>query len=301
MRPFLLRFFLVVLIFSCNPAFSETVSEKINSDVKPPPVTKITPNMPFDVDRILLAKLMAQDQKSQAQQLFDNFSWTTFLAVNWPASQNGEADRNKGLSDSQTPRVWEFYREASSIFLDQGEKPEPWSGSSYWKKVSNQASTERNLWMTNATGKPSHDVANLNESLQAFSGPLVDQNGNWVRYEVLVNETEFDYIFRNQLYNLDGQAAYTAKNKIDFPPNDGTKRYGSMEIKLAWKQLGPHDDPKRFLVRKAKVTHIIADKNGNLVPAEPTMETMGLVGMHIAGAHRPPPPGFGPPSSRLIM
>ena len=41
------------------------------------------------------------------------------------------------------------------------------------------------------------------ETVQAFSGPLFDQNGNLVRYEVIMNEVEYDYVVENKFYNLD--------------------------------------------------------------------------------------------------
>jgi hypothetical protein len=43
------------------------------------------------------------------------------------------------------------------------------------------------------------------QNFQAFSGPLVDQNGKWVRYQILVNREEFEYIFENELYSQDGR------------------------------------------------------------------------------------------------
>lgn len=50
---------------------------------------------------------------------------------------------------------------------------------------------------------------------QAFSGPLVDQNGRWVHYVSLMNRREFDYIVspnpghaNEGLYNLEGQVAF---------------------------------------------------------------------------------------------
>ncbi|MBV7333045.1 hypothetical protein KFU94_33410 [Chloroflexi bacterium TSY] len=39
-------------------------------------------------------------------------------------------------------------------------------------------------------------------STEAFKGPLWDQNGVEVRYEILMNREEYDYIVDNKLYNF---------------------------------------------------------------------------------------------------
>jgi hypothetical protein len=113
----------------------------------------------------------------------------------------------------------------------------------------------------------------LDESLQAFTGPMIDQNGKWVRYQEALNPIEYDYVVENKLYNLEGQAAYTSHHKISFPANHGTHRYGAMEVKTSWKQMGDNDDRARFLVRHAKVVRL----DGTTFEAD-----FGLVGMHIA-------------------
>ena len=43
--------------------------------------------------------------------------------------------------------------------------------------------------------------------------------------------------------SIGSEAAFTARRKIEFPANEGTKKHGSMEIKLSWKQLTDRDDP----------------------------------------------------------
>lgn len=225
---------------------------------------KISTELPYDVDNNILKGLLANGDIPAAQRLFDQFAWQTFIALNAPVNPNpDESGLGKQIGGSG-PLVWEYYRQASTIFLPDGAKPASW---------------EEGVKKMTDPKKP--DVTQiLDESLQAFQGPLVDQNGKWVRYNVVVNKPEFDYLYEHELYNLDGQAAYTAQHKIDFPINTD-KQMGAMEIKLAWKQLGKDDDPSRFLVRKALVIHMLADSSGNPLPSKPTMETMGLVGMHI--------------------
>jgi hypothetical protein len=169
--------------------------------------------------------------------------------------------------------VWAFWRPADTIFLPNGAKPDPWvdgaraDGTLYRPKAA---------WRQNTAS----------ENFQAFSGPLVDQNGKWVRYEVMVNKEEFDYFYQNELYNLDGQAAFSQRpenNQVAFPASDrDEKRRGAVEIKLAWKELGPGDDPSRFYTTK---TTIVKAEAGS----QKAEITAGLVGMHIAMPTRSSP------------
>ncbi|MBM7116647.1 hypothetical protein [Archangium primigenium] len=241
--------------------------------------------MPYDVDSSLVRQLVAKGQIAQAQALFDTFAWENFLALNSPADADGNPDASVQTDNPEKARVWEFFRESSSVFLPDGVQPEPWASTA--KKlaplVQRREAPTRRLWMTSlGSRKAANDTSLLNESFQAFSGPLVDLHGNWVRYEVLLNKTEFDYLYQNELYNLDGQIVYTARNPIDFPANDGKNGPGSMEIKLAWKQLTGADDPSRFFVRQGQVIHYDAGPDGVQKAGRVTTEMMGLVGMHIA-------------------
>lgn len=213
-----------------------------------------------------------------AQRLFDVFSWQTFIALNWPATTNGKPDAKLNLADSKTPRVWEYYADAGMVYRKDGAPPPPWN-----EAVS--ASLDKTFWISGMSiGTPADKdgagdgdylipmLGGSSGSLQAFTGPMIDQQGKWVRYQAAMNQIEFDYLVENKLYNLEGQIAYTARNQINFPANSGTSRYGSMEIKMSWKQMSAQDDSTRFLVRKAKV----APLTGKSYAAE-----FGLVGMHI--------------------
>jgi hypothetical protein len=121
------------------------------------------------------------------------------------------------------------------------------------------------------------------ETLQAFNGPLVDKNGKWVRYEVMMNQPEYDYVVQNQFYNRDGQLIFSNAGKtvnfpsgmnkagLNRPPLPEPKR-GAMELKLAWKELGEGDVKSRF----ERVTALVQEGDGW------QKKEMGLVGMHVA-------------------
>jgi len=248
----------------------------------------LKPDLPYDVDIAQLRKLSeTPDQEDppftipdgnvpSAQRLFDIFAWQSFIALNWPATPEGTPDKSKTLADSTAPRVWEHEVEISEVFRENGAAPRP------WKEAVKASWSNRTFWMQgmgmgtppDEPGKPGGiNPPLLDESLQAFTGPMVDQEGKWVRYQVALNQVEFDFLVENKLYNLEGQAAFTARNQIDFPANQGTTRHGAMEIKMAWKQMSDRDDRKRFFVRRARVIPLTG---------KPFEADFGLVGMHIA-------------------
>lgn len=190
----------------------------------------------------------------------DSFSWQTFVALNWQASEkeNGVPDgslkiggQNKGgyypNGMRNSPVVWETYEDTNDVFRPGGSPPKPFST------------------------KAGHV---LFDDTEAFTtSPLNDQNSNHVYYEVRFNDVEVDYITKNKLYLKADQ-----KN-VNFPAGDSsTKQVGSIHVKAAWKILnlngpGQKDDPKRFYTAQAQ----ILPQGGK----PPYTATVGLVGLHI--------------------
>ena len=118
----------------------------------------------------------------------------------------------------------------------------------------------------------------LDDIKQAFTGPLVDQNGNFVYYEILMDPNEVRYICENKLYSIDGQIDFSKTHKtLDLPSGVDTQdASGAFELKLAWKILEAGDDPARYLTMPAVVATAV---NGQQVDKN---VRVGLVGMHIA-------------------
>jgi len=131
------------------------------------------------------------------------------------------------------------------------------------------------LYRTNKTINNSPKKRVANELDQAFTYPLVDQNGNMVHYEVLLNYDQFHYIFQNGLYNIDGQIAYSEKGKsANFPKgHNASLTTGAIELKMAWKVLTPEDPHQRYYVEDA----LIAGPARNCKKAK-----VGLIGVHFS-------------------
>jgi hypothetical protein len=260
-----------VLLIGLFGAFATTpfARQPSGSQTFPP----ISPVLPYDVDvaqvRELVGKFGREDEQKvlEAHRLFGTLAWQAFIALNWPANDRGEPEVKRGIGDNNQWRVWDHWRPASSIFLADGARPQPWTGERA------EASGLRSLANTH---RP-NSISGPNGSFQAFTGPLVDQHGKWARFEIRVNREEFDYIVKNDLYSQDGQAAFSQKetnNRVDFPVN-GASLHGAIEIKLAWKELAPTDDASRFYTHDIDVTPIEPGSKPKRIHA-------GLVGMHIA-------------------
>ncbi|GEP44073.1 hypothetical protein [Brevifollis gellanilyticus] len=286
------RCLLPFLIGACTTAAAVSPAQEA-SPAKDPALLVSVPfksDLPYDVNVAALRALSDTPKKPNppynipdsnippAQRLFDVFSWQTFIALNWPAKPDGSPNNDLTLADSTTPRVWESFVDAGLVYRKDGAAPPDW-------KSAVSESQKKTFWMsgmsigTPADKKKAGDgdyvlpvIGGASGSLQAFTGPMVDQQGKWVRYQAAMNDVEFNYLVENKLYNLEGQIAYTAKNQINFPSNKGTTKRGAMEIKMSWKQMSDQDDPARFLVRKARVIPLTG---------EPYTADFGLVGMHI--------------------
>ena len=104
----------------------------------------------------------------------------------------------------------------------------------------------------------------MDEIKQAFTGPLVDQNGNFVYYEILMNPHEVRYTCENKLYSIDGQIEFAKTHKaVDLPSGIDTQdASGAFELKLAWKILEARDDPARYLSMPALIPTAVNGKQG---------------------------------------
>jgi len=230
-----------------------------------------------------LEDLTDKDLKA-AQRLFDVFAWRAFVALNGPADADGSPSKKDQFYTNQTaPRIWEFWKQTSEIYLPNGAEPS-------WEGPGKTAGMKLDHWKA---GWRQHTT--LDQGKQAFSGPLIDQNGNWLHYQALVNRTEFNYLVSGTLYNLEGQAEFQKRHVIEFPINDD-KNYGSIELKLAWKVLTDKDDESRYLVREIPIVRYHpagtagpeaaseGQKTGKATPGteEEKPTKVGLVGMHIS-------------------
>ena len=176
------------------------------------------------------------------QRGFDFYSWLTFIALNAPAD-----DSEIKNSRADTRAKWEdmgHFRQLADIMLPGGKAPQ-W-GERRPQEVS--AACRRDY-------KPGMMVIQLIEESfnQPFkTGPLIDQNGNYALFDILLNRQMFEYIVSNKLYSRQEQMRNSAL-KIDFPagtnppagqPAGGDP--GTVMLKVSWKVLDSDKDKERF-------------------------------------------------------
>ena len=271
----------------------------------PPPYLANFPNFaptltspfPGDVDMALKQSLEKRRQFAAVQRLFDLDAWQMFLALNWPTSDEGQPAPS--ITDLKFgPPHWTLWQTSSQIYRVDGKRPTACgtvpAGTALLESVARQpAPLLRGLPLMRKPGnvKPRSvlllgnlsAVGNMSvldlksgETHQAFSGPLIDQNGNFVLYDIAMDPHEVQYVCDNRIYNINGQIDFTkTHNKLDFP--SGTDRVnwsGATELKFAWKIIdtAKGDLPSRFFTMPAT----IPDADGGT-----RQVTVGLVGMHI--------------------
>ena len=216
----------------------------------------------------------AREKKEVAiENAFDIFSWNTFIALNWPPGRNGQADpKKKPGSSSDNKTVWEAWIGPENIFLDGGKTPS-WNAPTIIPEAC-KATHSKGEQVLVMVGKTPDLLTNNNQPFE--TGPLIDQNHAYTRFEIHANRAMFDYIVKNNLYTKAGQSAF--KGTVSFPCGGGTDT-GSIMVKAAWKVLGPGDDPKRFHTMEALV--YTRGSSDPLTHESCTRQTVGLVGFHI--------------------
>jgi hypothetical protein len=237
-----------------------------------------------------------------SQGNIDLFSWLSFVAINWPANTAVcGANTNASILDCKTsvncaPSVWETYLTDSEVFVASGSTPAPWCAQTQARLArlpSNVQSMAKKAGVTRVFMKQ-NKASGLKQSFpgidEAFGGPLTDQNGRFVRYEIHLNKDEYQYILDPtktgnksiNLWSVSGQKNFGSLSNVQFPlGNSQTKVTGSMEIKAAWKVLSPAEvSSNRFYAIQALVFNDDFNPPGASVPPNVPV-TLGLVGLHI--------------------
>ena len=278
---------------------------------------QLTPQLPGDIDTSLKTTLENAGKFPQVQREFDLNAWQMFLSLNWPTDNNGQTAQ-AFTGTTSAPR-WTLWHNSSSIFQDQGATPQacgkppaalaltltrdltkPVSkGLQPFTLPANAANTDprntRFLGVISAVGEL--NAATIGGDIQqAFTGPLIDQYGNFVFYEIMIDPNEVQYLCDTQLYNINGQINFAAaKRTVDMPiGHQSQDASGSYELKLAWRVMMPCnpanpnvpcDDLSRFFVEDA----YIMDQGPDGKPVQRQVK-VGLVGMHIAHKSDSSPP-----------
>ena len=313
---FALRFVLSAAIAAA--AAATLVADAAPGPVRPPYLGSfpdfnpaLTTQLPGDVDVALKKSLESKKQFPDVQREFDLWSWQAFLVLNWPVNNQGQFSPRIG-DTAFGPPDWTTWTESTDIYRADGgvprecAKPGPMM-MTLSRDVSLPVARDlkafqvpanfdkrrvRLLGNVSAVGDrspntPARAKSNkLNDILQAFTGPLIDQNGNFVFYEIMLDPNEVTYICNNKLYNINGQVVFSKGGKVsaNLPKGqDGKNGSGAWELKFAWRVLLKKDDVSRYLNSPAIVPAVNGKcpDHSNAPPNGQCSVTVGLVGMHI--------------------
>ncbi len=254
----------------------------------------LLPIDPASREKVLKSGLPCQENVSPAgiedsglenlQRGFDFYSWRTFIALNSPADGT-PIDSEKAQAD--TPTKWEDmnnFKQLLDVMLPANLQPPIWPTDTDGMKA------ERERLMPKACRDLLNDRPDLMKDApnrmivkmieESFNepfktGPLIDQQGHYAIFDILMNRQMFEYITVNHLNTKAGQAA-NADLAVDFPPGQNAgAAFGSFMLKVSWKILTPEEiAAKTFHMRRALVLMPPGEKR-------PCLDrTLGLIGFH---------------------
>jgi len=202
---------------------------------------------------------------------FDDYSWRLFVGMVWPVAEDkrGVADTGKTPGDAG-PRVFETYKSLWEVFHEDGTAPTA-NFNDYDTAAHNACKVTPQFGdIVLASTTPYGDIGQ--SGVGVLEGPLVAQNGRYVRYQTLYNQPAYDFIVRNKYFlrtNLpqvpDSSAGVPA---MQFPD-------GSIAIKAAWLDMTGFTDAqtRRYYTRLA----MLKDPDTGTC----SRVTVGLVGLHV--------------------
>jgi hypothetical protein len=284
---------LVALLFACKRSpematatqTTDTTGTTATTSTQPaafpsiPPVV-ISGNIPTVVP--IPANAPPNATPEQVRPYFDWFSWQSFIALNWPASTTGRGNPNQPDNpaaftsmNNRTPVTWSTYKANWELFDQYDKRPTPWNdyAAPYAPALCPEAGpNDKQMVMVT---KGDTELQDVNE---AFSYPLVDQQGNFVYYEVRYNQAQYDWI--RGADDKPNTWLYLMKNlppgtNVALPPNSANPA-DSIMIKAAWRIMNglPAAQQQRYYTVDAWVY--------NSATNQCSQQSMGLIGFHIA-------------------
>jgi hypothetical protein len=231
------------------------------------------------------------------QHGFDFFSWLSFIAWNSPADPTITIDQSQ--PDMQTR--WEDmdnFKQLLDVMLDPKLGPPKWptdKGDMEKEKVRLLPANCREPY-AKSPGKMVVKMIEESFNEPFKTGPLIDQQGYYAIFDILMNRTMFDYISAHNLFTKAGQkSAANFGLAVDFPPGQNPKDakpdatppqnavlgdIGAVMLKVSWKILGPDEiKAKNFHMVNALVSMPKPAGSKGAPPCLP--KTLGLIGFHL--------------------
>lgn len=234
---------------------------------------------------------------------YSELAWQDFLALSLPvaaADAGGKftsiPDPASGLSSYSSSRtgsyktVWGTFTSADDLFQTGGVEPKEFGSLPVLPRACSDRLTEDQKKLPVLSNIAKSGIQD--EYVQANRmGPVIDQNGNYLRYGIGFNNVMHDYVVKQKLFSIRGQEDYGKANpSVLWPSGDNSSHaIGSIFVKSSWKIIAGNDKPDDFYTMNA----LIYTPEHGTFGEEPTVEKddcevkqVGLVGLHIV--HRTP-------------
>jgi len=245
------------------------------------------------------------------QAVFDRYSWSTFLGLAAPAV--GKTVNRRGDNRTQWDR-WSSTVDLIQCNLDPTSCLCPdgnctRSGSRYYPPECQEVADYERYRVLDQPSKVDDsflESAQTNEDGTPVGGlgnaPVVDKNGNFLRFEILVSPATYNFVAEKEYY--DNAVLQGLDRSVTFPCGEvgyrggdpANERYGALWIKNAWMELPEenhwrHDDRRGPRHRQSKNLYhteklLVYTPSYRNLDGEASCElrTVGLVGQH--GFHK---------------
>jgi len=251
------------------------------------------------------------------------YAWLTFVAINWPAKhgKRGMQDGSVPLNAPADARVWETYRARVEVYpgtgrpFDDFQRADDYGFDAPPRYIYNPARVGTYPGLPpgevpacpGTTPSGSIPLHNLDEpdhnNVRSGLSPKEPFPGQQILLESKANRQEYVYVASRGWYGDQPIAPakkrtgeYVRANlntpppaKMDDPNDTEFVSFPvhTVEIKAAWRRLGPLDDPSQFLVSRVRYYKTVNDKpcyvDSSLTDPK---DRWGLVAMHIT--HKTP-------------
>ena len=210
-------------------------------------------------------------------EFFDAYSWRLFIALNWPAKEGarGIPDTTKDITDVDSPRVWETWKSPSGLIPPEknptNELPN-WESFDEVPLCPNEPGPAGNVKTLTFSklGSVIEDFNQIGDTGFAV-GSLVARNRTYIRFEIRMNQKQFEHIRGEKLYLRKALEDRQAHGPPIVFPNQ------SIEVKAAWREFKLPEE--QGLVNR--YYHVSA-RAFNPETKSCETKTFGLVGFHIA-------------------
>jgi hypothetical protein len=215
------------------------------------------------------------------QRGFDFYSWRTFIALNSPADgtpiDHAQADARTQWEDMDN------FKQLLDVMLPANLQPPKWPSDRQAMEKERDRLVPKECRNLRKQNPKSMIVKMIEESFnEPFkTGPLIDQQGHYAIFDILMNREMFDYIMQHHLNTKAGQM--TAANSgllVDFPSGQNSGAIlGAFMLKVSWKILTSEEKAaKNFHMVDALV--LMPPPDNPRAARQCLHETLGLVGFH---------------------